>query len=62
MAKNAPYWDDHRHWAVKNRDQVYNPQNDRWVKRDEKWKFIDQKTDNDPFKWVRKIEPKKNNK
>ncbi len=54
MAKNNPYGDNHRHWAIKDRDQVYNPHNDRWIKRDDKWKFIDQKANNDPFKWVRK--------
>ena len=54
MATNPPKWDWHRHWAIKDRDQVYNPKNDRRVKRDDNWKFMDQKADHEPFKWVRK--------
>jgi hypothetical protein len=55
MAKNPPYGDNHRHGQVTDRSQTYNPQNDRWVKRDtETGRFIDQKADNDPFKGVRK--------
>ena len=34
MAKNAPYGDNHRHGAVKDRTQVYNPHNQRWTKID----------------------------
>lgn len=41
--------------AVRNRDQVYNPRNDTWTKRDREGKFMDQKADNTPFKGVRKI-------
>ena len=55
MAKNPPYEDNHRHGQVTDRSQTYNPQNDRWVKRDTTTgRFIDQKADNDPFKGVRK--------
>lgn len=55
MAKNPPIGDGHRHGAVKDRSQVHNPQNDRWIKRDtETGKFMDQKHDNTPFKGVRK--------
>jgi len=55
MAKNPPYGDNHRHGQVTDRSQTYNPQNDRWVKRDTtNGRFIDQKADNDPFKGVRK--------
>lgn len=55
MAKNPPYGDGHRHGAVRDRSQTYNPRNDRWTKRDtDTGKFIDQKADEDPFKGVRK--------
>lgn len=55
MAKNKPYDDNHRIGAVKGRSQVYNPHTDNWVKRDaETGRFIDQKSDNKPFKGVRK--------
>jgi len=54
MAKNPPVGDGHRHGAVKDRSQVYNPTNDRWTKRGPDGKFMDQKADNDPFKGVRK--------
>lgn len=53
MATNPPKGPG-RHGAVKNRDQVYNPKNDRWVKRNDSGKFIDQKADSKPFKGVRK--------
>jgi len=44
MAKNPPYGDNHRHGQVTDRSQTYNPQNDRWVKRDTTTgRFIDQK-------------------
>ena len=53
MAKNNPYWDKHRHWAVKNRVQVQNPKTGLWVKIDtEKHRFIDNKTSSGKFKWV----------
>ncbi len=55
MAKNPPYGDGHRQGAVKDRSQTYNPHNDRYVKRDsESGRFIDQKSDDKPFKGVRK--------
>lgn len=55
MATNPPHGDGHRNGAIKDRSQVYNPQNDRWIKRDKNnGRFIDQKTDNHPFKGVRK--------
>ena len=51
MVKNAPYGDNHRHGAVKNRTQVYNPHNQRWTKIDTDTKlFIDQKADKESFK------------
>jgi hypothetical protein len=53
MATNPPKGPG-RVVAVKDRDQVYNPHNDRWVKRNGDGKFIDQKADNEPFKGVRK--------
>lgn len=55
MAKNKPYGDNARVGAVKDRSQAFNPHNQRWVKRDtDTGKFMDQKTDHDPFKGVRK--------
>jgi len=55
MAKNAPTGDNSRVGAVRDRSQVHNPQNDRWVKRDaDNGKFMDQKADKAPFKGVRK--------
>lgn len=50
MAKNPPPGDGHRHGQVTDRSQTYNPQNDRWVKRDtDTGRFIDQKADPNPF-------------
>ena len=55
MATNPPKGDNHRNGAVKNRSQVHNPKTDRWVKRDsDSGRFIDQKSDDKPFKGVRK--------
>lgn len=55
MARNPPYGDNHRQGAVRERSQVHNPRNDRWVKRDtDTGRFIDQNTDTKPFKGVRK--------
>lgn len=55
MAVNKPTGDNARIGAVKDRSQTYNPQNDKWVKRDaETGKFMDQKSDGTPFKGVRK--------
>lgn len=54
MATNPPKGPG-RVGAVKGRDQVFNPQNERWIKRGEDKKFIDQKANKDPFKGVRKI-------
>jgi hypothetical protein len=54
MAKNPPVGDGHRHGAVKDRSQVYNPKTDHWTKRGLDGKFMDQKADDEPFKGVRK--------
>jgi hypothetical protein len=55
MATNPPKGDGHRNGAVRDRSQVYNPQNDRWTKRDsDNGRFMDQKADPDPFKGIRK--------
>lgn len=54
MAKNKPVGDSVRKGAVKNRDQVYNPRIDRWIKRNDKGMFMDQKADGEKFKGVRK--------
>ncbi|WP_322008030.1 hypothetical protein [Paraburkholderia tropica] len=59
MAKNPPIGDNARRGAVRERSQVYNPQNDTWTKRDTNTgRFMDQKQDGEPFKGVRK-EPRK---
>lgn len=52
MAKNTG--NNYRKGAVRDRDQVFNPKTERWTKRDDTGKFIDQKSDSDPFKGVRK--------
>ncbi|HKB96755.1 MAG TPA: hypothetical protein VKB94_07875 [Rhizomicrobium sp.] len=55
MATNPPKGDGHRNGAVRDRSQVYNPQNERWTKRDsDSGRFMDQKADPDPFKGIRK--------
>lgn len=54
MATNPPSGDGHRKGAVRNRSQTYNPKNDRWTKRGPDGKFMDQKSDDKPFKGVRK--------
>lgn len=55
MATNTPTGDGHRKGAVRKRSQTHNPKTDRWVKRDtETGRFIDQKSDDQPFKGVRK--------
>lgn len=55
MAKNPPTGDGHRIGAVCGRSQTFNPQNERWVKRNaETGRFMDQKSDGTPFKGVRK--------
>ena len=55
MAKNPPPGDNHRVGAVRERSQVFNPHTDRWVKRDtDTGRFLDHKSDKDPFKGVRK--------
>jgi len=51
MAKNPPPGDGHRHGAVKDRSQTFNPKTERWVKRNkDDGRFMDQKSDNKPFK------------
>lgn len=54
MAINPPKGDNHRIGAVRDRSQVYNPQNETWTKRRPDGKFMDQKADSEPFKGVRK--------
>jgi hypothetical protein len=55
MAKNAG--DGFRRGSVSDRTQVFNPANERWVKRDtETGQFIAQKEDGSPFKGVAKEE------
>ena len=55
MATNPPSGDGRRNGAVKRRSQTFNPQNNRWEKRDtETGKFMNVKSDGTPFKGVRK--------
>jgi hypothetical protein len=55
MATNPPSGDGHRKGAVRKRSQVHNPKTGKWTKRDtETGQFIDQKSDDKPFKGVRK--------
>jgi len=55
MATNPPKGDGHRNGAVRERSQTQNPINGNWTKRDTNTgRFIDQKTDGDPFKGVRR--------
>lgn len=55
MPKNGKINDGHRDGAVKQRSQVFNPKNEKWVKRDaQTGQFMDQKSNNEPFKGVRK--------
>jgi hypothetical protein len=55
MAKNPPVGDGHRHGAVTNRSQVFNPKTQKWVKRDkDSGQFMDQKADPKSFKGIRK--------
>lgn len=53
MAKNSG--DNHRHGAVSNRSQAYNPKTGTWVKRDSNTgRFMDGKLGGEPFKGVAK--------
>jgi len=55
MATNPPKGDGHRRGAVRERSQVYNPKTEDWTKRETKsGQFIDRKSDDKPFKGVRK--------
>ncbi len=55
MATNKPYGDNSRKGAVKERSQVFNPVNEKWVKRDtETGRFMNVKQDGTPFKGVKK--------
>lgn len=55
MAKNGKTGDGHRNGQITSRSQTHNPKNDSWVKRDtETGRFMDVKSDNKPFKGVRK--------
>jgi hypothetical protein len=55
MATNKPTGDNHRNGAVRDRSQLYNEKMNRFIKRDSNTgKFMDVKSDNKPFKGVRK--------
>ena len=52
MATNTKH--GYRIGAIKGRSQVYDPQNDEYIKREkETGHFVDQKHDHKPFKGVR---------
>lgn len=54
MAVNPPKGPG-RVGAVRDRTQVFNPQNNKWVKRNsENGQFMDQKASETPFKGVTK--------
>ena len=54
MAKNPPKGPGRR-GAIKDRSQTYNPKIERYVKRDtDTGRFMDVKSDDKPFKGVRK--------
>lgn len=54
-ATNPPKGDDHRKGAVRNRSQVHDPKTKDWSKRDANTgRFMDHKSDDKPFKGVRK--------
>jgi hypothetical protein len=59
MATNPPKGDGHRNGAVRGRSQVFNPQIQRWVKRDtETGRFLNVKAEPDSlFKGVRREKP-----
>lgn len=58
MATNTG--NNYRKGAVKDRSQSYNPQTSTWTKRDTNTgKYIDQKSDEKPFKGTTKETPKK---
>ncbi|WP_171605783.1 hypothetical protein [Limnovirga soli] len=55
MASNGKSGDNRRIGAVKERTQVFNPQNQKFVKRDsETGRFMDVKSDGTKFKGVKK--------
>ena len=55
MTRNGKVGDGHRNGTVKERSQTFNPKTETWVKRDANTgKFMDKKSDNKPFKGVRK--------
>ncbi len=55
MATNGKVVDGRRNGQVSNRSQTYNFKNDSWVKRNSvNGQFMDVKSDNTPFKGVRK--------
>lgn len=55
MAKNGKVGDGRRNGQVNQRSQVFNPQIETWIKRNtEDGRFMDQKSDKNPFKGIRK--------
>lgn len=55
MARNGKVGDGHRNGQVIERSQTYNPKTESWLERDsETGRFLDGKSDEKPFKGVRK--------
>jgi hypothetical protein len=55
MARNGKTGDGHRDGMIRDRSQTYNPKTESWVKRDTNTgRFMDGKSDDKPFKGVRK--------
>lgn len=53
MATNPPKWDGHRNGAVRDRTQFEHP-NGHWIKRWPDGRFMDVKSNQTPFKGIRK--------
>lgn len=59
MATNPPSGDGHRNGAVRKRSQTQTPSGN-WVKRDrDTGRFMDVKSDKEPWKGVTKEKPRK---
>jgi hypothetical protein len=55
MATNGKSGDNRRHDAIRDGSQVFNPKTETWIKRDsDTGRFMDGKSDDKPFKGVRK--------
>lgn len=60
MERNPSPGDNHRKGAVASRSQTFNSKTDSWVERDtETGRLMDRKSDDKPFKGVRKEKAQK---